>query len=80
MKQHMERKNFKFSKIIKENACALFMTLETEHGSMTQQTVKGLLRIWGKKITMEEIINTPQGVVITWKLPLQICLSLFETK
>ena len=45
MKQHMERKNFKFSKIIKENARALFMTLETEHGSMTQQTVKGLLRI-----------------------------------
>ena len=38
----MERKNLHFSKIIEENACASFMTLQTEHGNVTQQTVEGL--------------------------------------
>ena len=38
------------------------------------QTEEDFFRIQGKTVTREGIISIPQGVVTTWKLPLQPCL------
>ena len=45
-----------------------------------QQTKEDFFRIWGKIITREGIINLQQGVVTTWKLPLQPCLPHLKTE